>query len=165
MNDVVGELGLLTLGTRLKRVGDRLQAQAQDYMEAVGIEITAAQFPLLAAVHQLGPLTIGELAEALGVTQPGVTRSVRQLARLGYLATRPGREDQRCTEVHLTAKSEALVAKSRVEVWPRIEKAVADLCGDFGESLLSNLAMIETGLEEEDLRRRIARHDRDHSQS
>lgn len=158
MRDIVGEYGLLTLGSRLKRIGDRLQTQAQEYMASVGIEISAAQFPLLAALDGLGPLTIGELADALGVTQPGVTRSVKQLVEQGYLLTRPGRDDQRRTEVDLSPAARVLVAGSKQDVWPRIESAVAELCNGEGDKLLSLLATIERGLEAEGIGRRISRH-------
>ena len=73
-----------------------------------------------------------------------MTRSVKQLVEQGYLATRPGREDQRRTEVSLTAKAEVLAAHSKAEIWPRIERAVSDLCGAFGPALLQELDAIET---------------------
>ena len=51
--DVVKELGLLALGTRLKRIGERLQAQTQEVLEASGMETPASHFPLLAALAQM----------------------------------------------------------------------------------------------------------------
>jgi len=80
MEDVVRSLGLLTLGTRLKRIGERLQAQTQAVIEAEGVaDIPASHLPVLAALQRLGPLTVGDIALALGVRQPGVTRQLGEL--------------------------------------------------------------------------------------
>src|SRR4029453_17504819 len=80
VDDIVEQLGHLALGTRLKRLGERLQAETTRFIEARGLPVPASQFPLLAALERPGGLTVGELAEAVGVSQPGVTRSVARLA-------------------------------------------------------------------------------------
>jgi DNA-binding MarR family transcriptional regulator len=148
IEDVVRGLGLLTLGSRMKRIGERLQADTQAIMDEAGIPLQASQYPFLAALDRLGPLTVGELAEAVGITQPGATRTVSQLAGLGLVGSRQAPEDQRRRIVALTRKGERLIAISRAEVWPRIAAAVADLCGERSEPLLGQLAAIEDGLRE-----------------
>ena len=44
--------------------------------------------PTLHALAAEGDMTIGELAESLGVAQPGVTRNAAQLESLGLVRTR-----------------------------------------------------------------------------
>ena len=51
--DIVRELGHLTLGTRLKRLGERLQAQTQVLLAAADIGLPASHCPLLAALDRL----------------------------------------------------------------------------------------------------------------
>lgn len=63
-------------------------------------------------------------------------------------------EDQRRRLVSLTAKGQELVAYSKQSVWPRIEQAVIELCGDLSGPLLEQLAAIEGGLAEAPLARR-----------
>ena len=48
--DVVGSLGYLALGTRLKRLGERMQGQTQRILDAHELAIPAGQFPFLAAI-------------------------------------------------------------------------------------------------------------------
>ena len=50
IEDIVKELGFLTLGTRFKRIGEALQAQTQALLTEHGIGMPAAHFPLLAAL-------------------------------------------------------------------------------------------------------------------
>lgn len=154
--DVVRALGLLTLGSRLKRIGERLQADATRIAAAHGVSLQASQYPFLGALDRLGPLTVGTLAEAVGITQPGATRTVGQLVRLGLVTARPGRDDQRQRVVALTAKGRRQVEIGKRDVWPEIQAAVADLCRGLDGPLLDQLAAIEDGLAERPLDRRTA---------
>lgn len=157
VEDVVRSFGFLTLGTRMKRIGERLQADTQRIMDELGAPLQASQYPFLAAIDRLGPLAVGELAEATGITQPGATRTVRQLVELGILKTEQAADDQRQRIVSLSGEGKRLVATAKREVWPRISEAVADLCGDLDGPLLQQLAAIEDGLAAAPLNRRAAK--------
>lgn len=157
VEDVVRAFGFLTLGTRMKRIGERLQADTQKIMDELGAPLQASQYPFLAAVDRLGPLTVGDLAEAIGITQPGATRTVGQLVELGMLESEPAPDDQRRRIVSLTTEGKRLIATAKRQVWPRIRDAVADLCGDLDGPLLDQLAAIEDGLAAAPLDRRVAR--------
>ena len=154
VEDIVKSLGLLCLGSRFRRIGERLQADTQQIMEELGVSIQSAQYPFLAAIDRAGPLTIGELAQAVGITQPGATRTISQLLELGYVDMQTSAEDQRRRLVSLTPKGQELVDYSKRSVWPRIEQAVAELCGDLSGPLLQQLATIEEGLATAPLARR-----------
>jgi DNA-binding MarR family transcriptional regulator len=151
MEDIVRTLGFLCLGSRLKRIGERLQADTQKIMEDAGVGIAPGQYPLLAALDRFGPLTIGDLADALGVSQPGVTRSLSQLAALDLVLVQSIPGDQRRKAASLSEKGQRLVETAKAEVWPRIESAVIDLCGHLDGPLLAQLAAIEDGLAERPL--------------
>lgn len=51
---------------------------------------------------------VGELAERLQAHQHGVVSLVSRCEKLGLVERRPGREDRRAVEVHLTATGESL---------------------------------------------------------
>ncbi|HTV70092.1 MAG TPA: MarR family winged helix-turn-helix transcriptional regulator [Rhizobiaceae bacterium] len=152
--DIVRALGLLCLGTRMKRIGDRLQAETQRIMQEFDVPVQAGQYPLMAAIDRLGPLSIGELAEAVGITQPGATRAASLLVKLGVFEMKTAKDDQRRRVLSLTKHGQALVAQGKREVWPQIEGAVADLCNDLSGPLLGQLAAIEDGLDEAPLIKR-----------
>lgn len=155
--DIVRELGYLTLGTRFKRIGERLQAHTQRILDAHGLDVPAGQFPFLAALDDAGPLTIGELADAVGVTQPGATRAAAQLAEAGYVTITQAADDQRCKSVALTTEGRRLVSTGKRTAWPLIERAVGDLCRRLEGPLLVQLAALEDGLVAEPLDRRAGR--------
>jgi DNA-binding MarR family transcriptional regulator len=155
--DMVRELGHLTLGTRFKRLGERLQSQTQRILDAHEVPIQAAQFPFLAAIDRLAPVTVGELAEAVGVTQPGATRALAQLLEAGLVEIGQADDDHRRKPVRLTEQGERLVHVGKREVWPVIEAAVKDACRKLSGSLLEQLAAFEDAIERESLDRRAAR--------
>lgn len=156
VEDVVRSFGFLTLGSRMKRIGERLQADTQRIMGEQGALVQASQYPFLAAIDRLGPLAIGELAEAVGITQPGVTRAVGQLIEAGLLEAAPSPDDQRRKMVSLSKQGRKLVDTAKREIWPRIELAARDLCGDLSGPLLDQLAAMEDGLAAVPLDRRPA---------
>ena len=154
VDDIVEQLGHLALGTRLKRLGERMQAETSRYLDARGLPVPASQFPLLAALDRPGGLTVGELAEAVGVSQPGITRSVARLADQGLITVTHGSADRRRRSVRLTAAGEAVVARARADVWPSIEAAVVEACDGIEGTLLAQLAELEARLDRAPLDRR-----------
>jgi DNA-binding MarR family transcriptional regulator len=156
VDDIVAGLGHLTLGTRFKRLGERMQAETTRFIERSGLEIPAGWFPLLAALDRPGGLTVGELAEAVGVSQPGITRTVARLAELGFITVANESADRRRRSVRLTAAGDAVVARARAEVWPHIEAAVARVCEGLAGPLLAQLTELEARLDREPLDRRAA---------
>src|SRR5690349_10409543 len=111
--DVVKALGYLCLGSRFRRIGERLQASTQEIIARSGVNIQASQYPFVAALDRLGPLTVGDLALAVGISQPGATRTVSQLQELGYVVQRPSPQDQRRKLVSLTPEGQELVDYSK----------------------------------------------------
>jgi DNA-binding MarR family transcriptional regulator len=154
VEDIVRTFGFLTLGSRMKRIGERLQADSQRIMDEMHVPVQASHYPFLASLDRLGPLAVGELADAVGITQPGATRTVLQLIKLGMVKARQAPEDQRRKIITLTRKGQQLVDASKRNVWPRIEAAVTDVCGNLSGPLLKQLAAIEDGIAERPLHKR-----------
>jgi len=156
MKDIVKELGFLTLGTRFKRIGDLLQAQSQALLAASSMDMPAAYFPLLAALDSLGALGVGELAQAVGVSQPVVSRSLRGMEASRFVQSDIVSADRRARRIRLSRKGRELVQRAKRGVWPRIEAAVAQACEPLDGSLLDQLARLEAALQEASLVQRAA---------
>ena len=157
MEDTVKELGHLALGTRLKRLGDRLQTQTQTLLEEVGVPVPASHLPPLAALGRGGAMTVGELSRTLGVTQPGVTRMSAALERAGLVRSGEAEGDRRARVLTLTPAGRRLLADLERRTFPRIEAAVREACGEVPGTLLMNLAALEEALEREPLAARTLR--------
>jgi DNA-binding MarR family transcriptional regulator len=128
VDDFVRRQGLLTLGTRLKRLGERMQADVGRLARREGVDVPVGLLPVLGALHQYGSLTVGELARAIGIAQPGVTRGLGRLERMGLVELSRGVDDQRRRHVALTAHGSQEVSRMRTDLWPRVSQAVEEVC-------------------------------------
>ena len=149
--DLVADAGHYMLGTRLKRLAERLQADAGEVVQRCGLDLQPPQVGVIAAVTREGPLNVGDIAATLGVSQPAVTRVVSALEAREILAVEPDPADGRSRIVRLTASGEAMAAKLRTHVWPRLASGVVDLLYGRADDLLGQLSRIETALAEKSL--------------
>ncbi len=155
MGDVLAELGNVFLGSRLKRLAERMQAGAAMVLRDAGLPIQPSQAPLLAALDRYGPMRFGDAVEALGVSQPAVTRSLTSLVALGLVETERAR-DQRQKRISLTPAGMAAMARVRGEVWPHVGAAVNEMCAGLSGPLLDQIRALEAQLAEAPLDRRTA---------
>lgn len=145
MRDVIAEMGPAFLGSRLKRLGERMQAGAASVITDAGLPLQPGHMAILAALRS-GPLTIGQLAEVSGTSQPGVTRTIGQLAKLGIVAD-ARTADQRARLVELTPRGVEAAHRAATEIWPRVGSAAEQLLGDSVSEFMCHLTKIEDALE------------------
>ncbi len=154
MRDILEDAGYLTLGSRLKRLGERLQAETQKLLTDQAAELPVALHPYLLALDTLGPLRISDLASALGQSQPGATRAAKALETSGLASGRDSENDRRARVLELTPRGRAFVATCRRGAWAQVEKAARDICAGLDGSLLDQLTALEIRLSKAPLRSR-----------
>lgn len=147
--DVINEMGPVFLGSRLKRLAERLQADAARIVNEAGLPVQPTHMPLLVALDR-EPMTIGQLCEAVGTSQPGITRGIGQLVDMGLVQSERG-EDQRQRNISLTAVGQAAMARARHLALPRISAAVESIFATLDSNFLEQIANIEAALDERSL--------------
>ncbi|MDP2877133.1 MAG: MarR family transcriptional regulator [Holophaga sp.] len=157
MEDAIKELGHLALGTRLKRLGDRLQMQTQVILDGEGVPVPASHLPPLACLKKHGAMTVGDLSRSLGVRQPGVTRMARALEDAGLIRSGLAEGDRRARVLDITPAGQDWLVRLEEGTFPWVEAAVREACGDAAGSLLDNLAALEEALEQVPLAGRTLR--------
>ena len=155
MGDIVAEMGPAFLASRLKRLGERMQAGAASVITDAGLPLQPGHMAVLAALRA-GPLTIGQLAETCGTSQPGITRTVGQLADLGIISDAQI-ADQRQRLVELTPSGAEAAHIAATEIWPRVGSAAQQLLPDGLDAFMRQLARIEAALETGSIAQRAAR--------
>jgi DNA-binding MarR family transcriptional regulator len=139
--DIVAALGYLALGTRLKRLAEQLQAGVAQVLAEMGSPLQPGQLPLLVAIDQGAGLTVAQLVEALGATQPAVSRSLGALQRSGLIELVGDAGDARIRRPVLTASAGRQLDRIRAELFPRVDAAAEELCE--GLNLLEMIAAVE----------------------
>ncbi len=71
----------------------------------LGEEMSVAQLHAVAIIHDHGPLTVSDLAAALGVSPPSASTMVDRLVEKGLLLREPSREDRRKVLVSVSPKA------------------------------------------------------------
>jgi DNA-binding MarR family transcriptional regulator len=77
-------------------------------IEAAGIPLDRALFPLLVGIERFGPIGVVEMADRVGRDYTTVSRQVAKLESLGLVARRPGAADRRVREAAITPKGKAM---------------------------------------------------------
>jgi len=156
--DILEDLGYLALGSRLKRLAERLQAESAKVHAEMGFPIQPSHFPLLAALDANGPLTVSQAVEALGASQPGVTRTLGALMALDLVSTRRDDTDSRVKLICLTDEGADLVARMKSDLWPLVRASARDLCAGPPADILEQLKRIETALQEKPMEQRVGQY-------
>lgn len=154
-SDILRSLGPIALGSRLKRLAERLQADAMVVIERAGLPIQPSQVGVLAALDQAGVLSVGDAVARVGLSQPAVTRIVAGLQELGLVDTSPDPHDARTRRIAITAAGRDVVATLRERVWPQIARAVGQLSDGRDGELLAMIADIEFRLGEKSMADRV----------
>ena len=144
MSDLLRDMGAGFLGSRLKRLGERMQAGAARVVTEAGLKVQPAHMPLLFALDG-NVLTIGQLVQAVGFSQPGVTRGVGQLTAMGLVRAEAG-SDQRHRTISLTDEGVAAILRAKLFVWPQVSEAVERLLADRANAFLAIISDLEDAL-------------------
>ena len=80
-------------------------------------EMTPEQYWLLRLLRRHGALSIGELAEVLGVTGSSVTTACKRLEKVGLVTRERQVDDERMVRVALTDEGSA-----RIESWEQLRR-------------------------------------------
>jgi DNA-binding MarR family transcriptional regulator/GNAT superfamily N-acetyltransferase len=150
--DVVKLEGAVMLGSRLKRLAERLQAGAERIAVECNLPTQPSQMPLLTALYRHGPLSVGEAADLVGISQPAVTRILANLTDRELIETLRSDGDQRTRTIALTDQGRDVMEQAVTTLWPRLRAAVAETC-DL-DALLAQIDAIETALAAQPLEQR-----------
>lgn len=153
--DILRDAGYLGMGSRLKRLSDRLLVDASAAHGEEGQGLQPGQFPLMAALDRFGSMTVNEAAQAIGVSQPAVTRVVSELVKADFVSSKPGVEDKRQRRLALTSEGHAALLKLKSGLWPRVEAAAREVFSNLEGDFLEQLSAVEARLAEAPLIHRI----------
>lgn len=152
--DLIQRLGYVALGTRLKRIGEALQAGVADAFAAQGVAVQPGQVAILVALSS-ADLTVGELVVELGLSQPGISRSLGALTRQGLLTLDSHDHDRRVRVARLTGDGRALIQRIRTTLFGPVEAAAEQLCAGLDGPLLDQLEAIDDRLSAQSFAGRI----------
>ena len=153
--DLIKQLGYLSLGTRFRILTDKLLQDVDKVYKNLDLDFEPRWFTVFYLVHNTGAITVTEIANHLGYTQPAVTQIINILTEKGLLSSVKEKEDSRKKVITVTTKGNELFKKLQ-PVWQVIERSVRELFLSTGYDILSVLGKVEAELERKDIFSRVS---------
>jgi DNA-binding MarR family transcriptional regulator len=138
-------VGAAALGARIRRLSERLDRETAQIYAALGVRFEQRWFGVLNQIVINGPMTVGEIAEALGVTHVSVSQARRALENEGLVQTTNDETDARRRLLSLTPQGDILVA-SLAPLWKALSESAEELDAEAGH-LIGLLDRLEDALD------------------
>lgn len=144
------------VGTLLRHVLELLDGDVAAVYEEQGLAEYRPRFsPAVRALLAEGPLSVRDLAAAMGVTHSAASQTAAQMARAGLVTHTPDPRDARRRLVGLTPKAHALLPQIKAE-WSATAAAMAGLDAELSMPLAELLAEVADAVRRRPFRERIA---------
>ncbi len=144
----------MVFASRLRRLGDRLKAEATRLYRANGVEFNDSWFLVAFVLSNRDGISVTEIADALGISHAAISQMATTMEHKGLLVARLDKRDRRRTLLHLTQKGRSAVDVLR-PIWNVIGECTEELLASTGKDFLPAITEIEEQLERRSLFTRV----------
>jgi len=159
--DFLNELAELALGSRLKRMSERMLANASDVYQEFGMNINPKWFTLMALLDAKDSnkqvLSIVEASSMLGLSQPALSQFCKELQNEKLIKIVKDQSDSRKRILSLTAKGRERVQQMK-PIWEAVQLAAVDLCTEHNNDFYRSLLLFEKSFSRQSLLTRTRRY-------
>lgn len=154
MPTIYDELGAMALGSRIRRLSDRLTEENSRVYALYGSSLEPRWFPVFYALSQQDGHTTNGLAERIGHTHASVSQILKEMQRKGLVEVEKQPHDARCSHVSLTDAGRALLP-ALTEQLTDLDAAMRRLSAESQYNLLEAITEFEFLLDQQSLGERI----------
>jgi len=151
----LNDLGVLGLGSRLKRLSDSLYKQIDEVYKKEKVDFQARNFPLLQLLKENESMSVTELAEVLGQTHPAISQISKKLQQKGLIYDHSDALDDRRRLLSITPAGFELVDQL-TPVWKDMQVILGRLMSISSGNLLNSVELLERQLTKQNLIDRMA---------
>jgi len=144
MTNIIDEVGILAISTRLQRLSDQIRKEGLQIYRAYGIDFEPKWFPVIYALHIKSILSVVEIATAIGYTHPSTISLLKELEKQKLIRSKRDKTDERKRLILLTKKGEALIEQMK-PIWQLMVTAITDLT-DTEHKLMQAIIEVEEQL-------------------
>mgnify|MGYP000743049550 CR=1 FL=1 len=150
---VYEEIGLMILGSWLKKISHLFQQDILKIYEKEGIRFELSWFPVFYMLQKEKQLPVTSLANCLELSHPAVIQVLKSLRKEGLVEFREDATDRRKRQVKLTQQGYGLIERVR-PVWKKMEQSIAQLMEESG--ITKNLREVLVELEKSFAKKSLA---------
>src|ERR1700723_562511 len=144
--DYIRSHGSAGVGARLRRLSERIDRESNAVYAHLGLHFEQRWMGVLMLLDERGEMTVGELAEALRITQPSVSQTLRSLRAARIVSDKADPRDSRRRIQRLSPKGLQFVEHVR-PAWGALMQTARDLDRE-GIDLLTPIDRIEKILDQ-----------------
>lgn len=142
------------LGSRLKRVGEKLLSEVGRVYRDLGIPFEPSWFPVFFLLDRHGTLPVPILVREMGVTDSAVSQLVKQMQHHGLLDENREPRDRRTRILSLSPAGKELLDRVR-PVWQTLSAVLAEMGPGGVQPLLRQLDDLEEAIQVRSLTDRV----------
>jgi DNA-binding MarR family transcriptional regulator len=120
-----------------------LAKRAREMLPALPEGVTSSYIQCLDVIQKLQTRgiqpKISDLSDTLNLPRPGVTRTVKEMEKKGYLSKYASNEDGRITYIAITEKGEELSERYDKNYYSRLLKYMDDISDDEADCMISTI--------------------------
>lgn len=143
------------LGTQLRHLIELLDGAVGAAYDELGLDYRPRYTPVMRALLEQEPCTIGQIAERTGITQPAATQTIALMLKAGLIVAETGPEDGRQKLIRLSPRGRELLPRLRL-CRQATRAAETSLEADMPTPLSATLAAAIAALEKKSYGLRIA---------
>jgi DNA-binding MarR family transcriptional regulator/GNAT superfamily N-acetyltransferase len=151
------KVGKMALGSRLRLMTATITDDAAKVYELYGIDFIPKWFPVFYVLSEEREITITEIANEIGHSQPSVSKIVQEMITAGLVQDNQKTSDKRRNIVSLTDQG-LLISKELKMQLVDVEAAVESLISESNHNLWAALEEWEFLLEQKSLLKRVTEH-------
>ena len=141
------------IGKRLRRLSDLIDRDSRRVYESQNIDFEQRWFGVLNQLVLNGPMSVKNLAMALGVTHASVSEARKSLEAAKLIRAVPDQSDGRQRLLHLTAAGERLL-ETLHPAWLALEECSIELNDEAGD-VAAALDLLDAALRNKSLYERV----------
>ena len=151
-------VGELILGTRLKRISDKLLNDVSNIYKKLNIPFEVSWFPIFYLLNENRKLSVTEIANELEITHSAVSQMITILDKRGLVKFIDDKNDKRRRFICFTEEGKELMS-TLPPIWEAMQHSMQDIFSEGINSthILSALDEIEDSLERESLTSRVVK--------
>lgn len=148
------ELQELGFGSRMKRLSDTLMRDVKRVYKSLYIDFDPYLFPIYKTISDRDSISVGEISEALQITQPAVTQFINTLLKKELIVISPDENDKRKKLISLSKKGIELKERL-IPIWKIMQEELTSFIDRNPTSFMNHIRLTEQQQQERSLYERI----------
>ncbi|MDP5201794.1 MarR family winged helix-turn-helix transcriptional regulator [Flavobacterium sp. DG2-3] len=124
--NIIDEIGILAISTRLQRLSEQLRKDGALIYKSFDIDFEPKWFPVIYTLHIKEMLSVVEIASEIGYSHPSTISLLKELEKQKLISSKKDKLDERKRLIVLTAKGKELVVKMQ-PVWAVMKKTLNEI--------------------------------------